>query len=84
MTRYQKIHTYRFDEYSADGTKRNRDEIIGKVQTEKSSFKTLESAIEKAEFFIEKKEGWIDTTVLECKIIDKETKEVVWQYKKED
>ena len=82
MRRYQKIQTYRFEEYSADRTHhRNNTEIVGKVQTEKSSFKTLESAIENAMFFIEKKEGWIDTTVIECQIVDKETSEVVWSYK---
>ena len=84
MRRYQKIHTYRFEEWSADGVHhKNRAEIVGVVQTDKSSFKTLESAIDNAMFFIEKREGWIDTTVLEVKIVDKETKEVVWEYKKE-
>ena len=52
----------------------------GKENTEKSSFKTLEKAIENAEFWIYKKESWIDTTVKHIEIIDKETQKVVWQY----
>lgn len=65
--RYQKVQTYTFDK-------------TGKEQTEKSSFKTLERAIDDAEFWICKKESWIDTTVKHIEIIDKETNEVVWQY----
>ena len=79
---YQKIHTYTFAEYRADGkpaTWRN-PEIIGTENTERSSFSTLESAIENAMFFIEKKEAWVDTTVKHIEIINKETKEVLWTY----
>ena len=65
--RFQKVQTYTFDN-------------TGKEKTEKSSFKTLEKAIEDAEFWIYKKESWIDTTVKHIEIIDKETNEVVWQY----
>lgn len=65
--RFQKVQTYTFDN-------------TRKEKTEKSSFKTLEKAIEDAEFWIYKKESWIDTTVKHIEIIDKETNEVVWQY----
>ena len=67
--RYQKVHTYTFD------TREN-----GKEKTEKSSFATLEKAIENAEFWIYKKESWIDTTVKHIEIIDKETNKIVWEY----
>ena len=68
MTRkFQLVNTYTFDS-------------TGKEKTEKSSFKTLEKAIENAEFWIYKKESWIDTTVKHIEIIDKETNEVVWTY----
>ena len=70
--RYQKVQTYTFDE--------TRASVAGKEQTEKSSFTTLEKAIEDAKFWIEKKESWIDTTVKHIEIIDKETNEVVWEY----
>ena len=65
--RYQLVDTYTFDK-------------TGKENTEKSSFKTLEKAIENAEFWIYKKESWIKTTVKHIEIIDKETNEVVWEY----
>ena len=65
--RFQKVQTYTFDN-------------TGKEQTEKASFTTLEKAIENAEFWIYKKESWIDTTVKHIEIIDKETNEVVWKY----
>jgi hypothetical protein len=65
--RFQLVQTYTFDK-------------TGKENTEKSSFKTLEKAIENAEFWIYKKESWIDTTVKHIEIIDKETQKVVWQY----
>jgi hypothetical protein len=65
--RYQKAQTYTIDK-------------TGKEQTEKSSFATLEKAIENAEFWIYKKESWIDTTVKHIEIIDKETNEIVWEY----
>ena len=68
MTRkFQLVNTYTFDN-------------TGKEKTEKSSFKTLEKAIENAEFWIYKKESWIDTTVKHIEIIDKETNEIVWKY----
>ena len=66
-TRYQKAQTYTIDE-------------TGKEQTRKSSYTTLEKAIENAEFFIYKKESWIDTTVKHVEIIDKETGKIVWEY----
>lgn len=72
--RYQKVQTYTFD------TNRNTEGLMGTEHTEKSSFATLEKAIENAEFWIYKKESWIDTTVKHIEIIDKETNEVVWQY----
>ena len=65
--RFQLVQIYTFDK-------------TGKENTEKSSFKTLEKAIENAEFWIYKKESWIDTTVKHIEIIDKETQKVVWQY----
>lgn len=65
--RFQKVQTYTFDN-------------TGKEKTEKSSFATLEKAIENAEFWIYKKESWIDTTVKHIEIIDKETNEVIWKY----
>ena len=68
MTRkFQQVHTYTFDE-------------TGEEKTEKSSFKTLEKAIENAEFWIYKKEDWIRTTVKHIEIIDKETNEIIWTY----
>lgn len=63
----QMIHSYTFDKN-------------GKAQTEKTSFATLEKAIENAEMWINKTESWIDTTVTEITIINKETKEVLWHY----
>lgn len=65
--RFQFVDTYTFDD-------------TGEEQTEKSSFKTLEKAIENAEFWIYKKESWIRTTVKHIEIIDKETNEIVWEY----
>ena len=64
---YQKIHTYTFDS-------------TGKENTEKSSFATLEKAIENSEMWINKTESWIDTTVKHIAIINKETNETVWEY----
>ena len=71
--------TYKFDGMRADGTP-TRCTCIGKIQTERSSYKTLEKAIEKAMFFIEKKEWWIDTTVLKAEIVNKETGEQMWRW----
>lgn len=65
--RFQLVQTYTFDS-------------TGKENTERSSFKTLEKAIENAEFWIYKKESWINTTVKHIEIIDKETNKVVWEY----
>lgn len=67
----QKIQSYTFD------TNRGDD----KVHTERSSFTTLEKAIEDSMMWINKTEAWIDTTVTEITIINKETKEVLWAYK---
>lgn len=69
MRKYQMIDTYTFD-----------NDAEKKEHTEKSSFKTLEKAIENAEMWINKTESWIDTTVKHIEIIDKENKEVVWSY----
>ncbi len=69
--KFQKIHTYTFD---------NNRGGAGE-HTERSSFSTLEKAIEDAEFWINKSEPWIDTTVTHIEIVDKETKEVLWTYK---
>ena len=65
----QKIHSYTFD---ADTT--------NKIHTERSSFLTLEKAIENSMMWINKTESWIDSTVIEITIINKETKEVLWHY----
>ena len=63
IRRFQLVQTYTFDE-------------TGEEKTEKSSFKTLEKAIENAEFWIYKKEDWIRITVKHIEIIDKETNEI--------
>lgn len=68
----QQIMTYTFD----------NDEK--KVQrTQKSSFGTLEKAIENSEMFINKTEDWIKgrTTVVRIEIVNKETNETLWTYK---
>ena len=65
--KFQMVQTYTFDKN-------------GKENTERSSFMTLERAIEQANFWINKEESWIDTTVKHIEIINKETKEVVWTY----
>lgn len=65
--KYQMIQTYTFDK-------------TGEGNTEKSSFGTLEKAIENAKMWINKTEPWMDTTVKHIEIIDKETKETVWKY----
>ena len=68
---FQQIHTYTFD----------KGKFAGIQKTEKSSFLTLENAIENAKFWIKKEEPWINTTVDRIEIVNKETKEVVWEYK---
>lgn len=65
--KFQKVQTYTFDKN-------------GKEATERSSYKTLEKAIENAWFWINKEESWIDTTVKHIEIIDKDTKEVLWKW----
>lgn len=50
------------------------------VHTSKSSFGTLDAAIANSEMFINRTEGWIDTTVISVKIINKDTKNVLWTY----
>lgn len=72
----QKIHSFRFDEGA-----RNGSVDTNKIYTEKSSYLTLEKAIENSMMWINKTESWIDTTVTEITIINKETKEVLWTYK---
>ena len=67
---FQMIHTYSFDKN-------------GKEQTQKTSFGTLEKAIENAEMWINKTESWISTTAKEITIINKESKEVQWTWKAE-
>lgn len=64
---YQMVHTYSFDKN-------------GKVQTQKSSFGSLAKAIENAEMWINKSEGWIDTTAKHIDIINKETGEILWTW----
>lgn len=71
--KFQKIQTYKF-------TEKRGAELAGKVNTEKSSFTTLEKAIEDAYFWINKEEDWIDTEVIDVTIINKDTKEVLWTY----
>ncbi len=72
---FQKIQDYKFDEGARNG-RVNPNEI----HTEKSSFGTLEAAIENAEMWINRTEKWIDTSVVKIVIINKETKEVLWTY----
>ena len=68
--KYQMIHTYTFDtSRGAPGE-----------HTERSSFKTLESAEKSAWFWINKAESWIDTTVVSIKIVNKETGAVEFEY----
>ncbi len=64
----QQIMTYKLD--------RTGDEI----HTSRSSFGTLERAIEDANNYIYRVEDWMDTTVLNVEIINKETKETLWTY----
>lgn len=71
----QKIHSYTFD------SNRNGHVDTTTVHTERSSYLTLEKAIENSMMWINKTESWIDTTVVEITIINKETKEVLWTYK---
>lgn len=68
----QQIMTYTFDN---DEKKVHR--------TQKSSFGTLEKAIENSEMFINKTEDWIKgrTTVVRIEIVNKETNETLWTYK---
>lgn len=68
----QQIMTYKLD--------RTGDTI----HTSRSSFGTLEKAVENANMFIYRTESWVDTTVISVKIINKETKEVLWTYEAED
>lgn len=68
--RYQKIQSYTFDTGRGGPGE----------HTERSSYKTLEKAIENDWFWITKEEAWIDTTVTHIEIVDKETKEIVWTY----
>lgn len=68
---YQMIQSYTFDNSRGDNG----------IHTEKSSFSTLESAIKNAEWWINKEESWMDTTVTEITIINKETKDILWTYK---
>ena len=82
---YQMAHTYRFDEFRADGgPNHNRTcdgkSLVGTTNTERSSFATLEGAIEKANWWIARAEPWMDITTLHVEIINKETKEVLWTY----
>jgi hypothetical protein len=67
--RFQKVQTYTFDNNRALGER-----------TEKSSFSTIERAIEDSYMWINKTEEWIDTTVKEINIIDKDTNKVVWKW----
>lgn len=71
----QKIHQYTFDD------DRSGRVDTSKVYTEKSSFATLEKAIDNSMMWINKTESWIDTTVVEITIINKETNEVLWHYR---
>lgn len=59
----------------------SRDDETGKIAKGKSSFTTLEKAIEDAERLIRKEESWRIVTMLEVTIINKETNEVLWTYK---
>ena len=68
---FQKVHSYTFDTDRGDN----------KEHTERSSFSTLENAIEDSMMWINKTESWIDTTVTHIEIINKETKQIVWSYK---
>ncbi len=89
MASIQMIHTFRFESTYADGTlvggeygdPKSPFYSVGKVQTDRSSFKTVDKAIEKAQKFIEKKIDGGYKTTLEVIIIDKYTKEVLWTYK---
>ena len=73
--KYQMIHMFALDSSLEKGDRKNA--IIG---TEKSSFATLENAIEKAHFWIEKKADWIAVTTFSVIIVDKETYQIVWEW----
>lgn len=70
----QMIHSFTYD------TTRGRDVELGKVYTAKSSFSTVEKAVENAQMFINKSESWIDVTTTKVEIINKETKEMLWRW----
>lgn len=73
----QMVHSYTFDN---ERCAQRRSLEVGKEYTEKSSFGTLEKAIENAQMWINKSESWIDTTVTHIEIINKETKETLWTW----
>ena len=66
---YQMTHTYKLDK-------------SGKEQTQKTSFGTVEKAIENAEMWINKSEPWIDTTPIQIIIHNKETGDILYHYHK--
>ena len=68
--------------HSSEESAKKRNAVFGKEYTEKTSFKTLESAIKEAEKFIYKKEAWIDVNMVKAIIINKETNEVLWSWER--
>lgn len=70
----QMIHSFTYD------SNEHRDVVLGKVYTQKSSFSTLEKAVEDARKWIAKSETWMDVTTSAVKIINKETKEMLWSW----
>ena len=72
--KFQMIHTYTFDNDRGDR------KLKGIEKTNRSSFGSLEKAIENANMWINKTESWIDTTVKSITIINKETNEVLWTW----
>lgn len=78
MTRiYQQIKDYKFDEGARDGRVDSNE-----VYTTKSSFGTLERAIEDAWWWINRTEKWMDTYPVKIVVINKVTKEVLWTWVK--
>ena len=73
----QMVMDYKFYEGARNG-RVNPDEI----HKQRTSFMTLDSAIANAEMWVNRTESWIDSYPVKIIITNKDTKEVLWSYKK--
>lgn len=82
LRRYQQRIILRYTPRCKYGVQSRQSEYpIGKIVTKTKSFASLETAIDSLQFYAEslaKDDDWVGIEVLECVVVDRATKSVVY------